>query len=59
MHLASDAASDAVDWRLILTKRWDLTSPRSDPAKATRPELRNGALETRSAATPWHFRTYG
>ena len=36
LHLASDAASAAVDWRLFLPESWDPASPKADPAKAAR-----------------------
>ncbi|GHA55044.1 hypothetical protein GCM10010345_69490 [Streptomyces canarius] len=35
-HLASDAASAAVDWRLFLPESWDCASPKADPAKVAR-----------------------
>lgn len=38
LHLASDHASAAVDWRLFLPKTWDPTSPKADPAKVARRE---------------------
>lgn len=36
LHLASDAASAAVDWRLFLPESWDPASPKADPAKVAR-----------------------
>ncbi|MDO0929581.1 transposase [Streptomyces sp. TG1A-8] len=36
LHLASDAASAAVDWRLLPPESWDPASPKADPAKVTR-----------------------
>ncbi|WP_455907952.1 IS701 family transposase [Streptomyces murinus] len=36
LHLASDAASAAVDWRLFLPERWDPASPKAGPAKVAR-----------------------
>ncbi|MFI1840417.1 transposase [Streptomyces olivaceoviridis] len=36
LHLASDAASAAVDWRLFLSESWDDASPKTDPAKVAR-----------------------
>ncbi|MFD7264066.1 IS701 family transposase [Streptomyces sp. NPDC059874] len=36
LHLASDHASAAVDWRLFLPKSWDPASPEADPAKVAR-----------------------
>ncbi|MFI8233850.1 IS701 family transposase [Streptomyces sp. NPDC085900] len=36
LHLASDAASASVDWRLFLPESWDPASPKADPAKAAR-----------------------
>ncbi|WP_417801248.1 IS701 family transposase [Streptomyces sp. NRRL S-448] len=36
LHLASDHASAAVDWRLFLPETWDPHSPKADPDKAAR-----------------------
>ncbi|MCX3061401.1 IS701 family transposase [Streptomyces beihaiensis] len=36
LHLASDHASAAVNWRLFLPQTWDLSSPKADPAKVAR-----------------------
>ena len=36
LHLASDHASAAVDWRLFLPKSWDPASPEADPSKVAR-----------------------
>ncbi|MBB4893360.1 SRSO17 transposase [Streptomyces olivoverticillatus] len=36
LHLASDHASAAVDWRLFLPETWDPSSPKADPDKAGR-----------------------
>ncbi|MFD8414001.1 IS701 family transposase [Streptomyces sp. NPDC059650] len=36
LHLASDHASAAVDWRLFLPRSWDPASPEADPAKVAR-----------------------
>ncbi|WP_189147465.1 IS701 family transposase [Streptomyces lacrimifluminis] len=36
LHLASDTASAAVDWRLFLPESWDPASPKADPAKTAR-----------------------
>ncbi|MEU2874532.1 IS701 family transposase [Streptomyces olivoreticuli] len=36
LHLASDHASAAVDWRLFLPKTWDPASPKADPGKVGR-----------------------
>jgi SRSO17 transposase len=36
LHLASDRASAAVDWRLFLPGSWDPASPKTDAAKAAR-----------------------
>ncbi|WP_369225465.1 IS701 family transposase [Streptomyces sp. R39] len=36
LHLASDHASTAVDWRLFLPRTWDPASPKADPAKVAR-----------------------
>lgn len=36
LHLASDHASAAVDWRLFLPETWDPASPKADPAKVAR-----------------------
>lgn len=36
LHLASDSASVAVDWRLFLPESWDPASPKADPAKTAR-----------------------
>ncbi|WP_443041587.1 IS701 family transposase [Streptomyces sp. B21-083] len=36
VHLASDAASAAVDWRLFLPESWDPASPKADGAKVAR-----------------------
>ncbi|MGW1008301.1 IS701 family transposase [Streptomyces sp. NPDC002520] len=36
LHLASDHASAAVNWRLFLPQTWDPTSPKADPGKVTR-----------------------
>ncbi|WP_455753009.1 IS701 family transposase [Streptomyces celluloflavus] len=36
LHLASDGASAAVDWRLFLPESWDPASPKADPAKVAR-----------------------
>jgi SRSO17 transposase len=38
LHLASDHASAAVDWRLFLPQNWDPASPKADPAKTARRE---------------------
>lgn len=38
LHLASDTASAAVDWRLFLPGNWDPASPQADPAKTARRE---------------------
>ncbi|MFI5688164.1 IS701 family transposase [Streptomyces sp. NPDC051636] len=38
LHLASDTASTAIDWRLFLPKSWDPASPQADPGKAARRE---------------------
>ncbi|MGW2104986.1 IS701 family transposase [Streptomyces olivaceoviridis] len=36
LHLASDDASAAVDWRLFLPESWDPASPKADPGKVAR-----------------------
>ncbi|UQA91359.1 IS701 family transposase [Streptomyces halobius] len=36
LHLASDHASAAVNWRLFLPRTWDPASPEADPAKVAR-----------------------
>ncbi|MCX4632530.1 IS701 family transposase [Streptomyces sp. NBC_01443] len=36
LHLASDHASAAVDWRLFLPETWDPHSPKADPDKTAR-----------------------
>lgn len=36
LHLASDHASAAVNWRLFLPQAWDPASPKADPAKVAR-----------------------
>ncbi|MGW6396206.1 IS701 family transposase [Streptomyces sp. NPDC055103] len=36
LHLASDHASAAVNWRLFLPETWDPASPKADPDKAAR-----------------------
>ncbi|MEV6013394.1 IS701 family transposase [Streptomyces sp. NPDC051976] len=36
LHLASDHASAAVDWRLFLPQTWDPASPKADPDKTAR-----------------------
>ncbi|WP_415949482.1 transposase [Streptomyces sp. KLOTTS4A1] len=36
LHLASDHASAAVDWRLFLPGTWDPASPKPDPVKVAR-----------------------
>jgi SRSO17 transposase len=36
VHLASDHASAAVDWRLFLPHTWDPASPKADPEKVAR-----------------------
>ena len=36
LHLASDHASAAVDWRLFLPETWDPASPKADPDRTTR-----------------------
>lgn len=36
LHLASDHASAAVDWRLFLPETWDPASPKADPGKVAR-----------------------
>lgn len=36
LHLASDGASAAVNWRLFLPGSWDPASPKGDPAKVAR-----------------------
>jgi len=38
LHLASDTASAAIDWRLFLPKSWDPASSQADPAKVARRE---------------------
>ncbi|MFF4410862.1 IS701 family transposase [Streptomyces sp. NPDC001404] len=38
LHLASDGASAAVNWRLFLPESWDPASPKADPAKVARRE---------------------
>ena len=38
VHLASDHASTAVNWRLFLPKSWDPGSPKADPVKVARRE---------------------
>ncbi|MDX2524794.1 IS701 family transposase [Streptomyces europaeiscabiei] len=38
LHLASDTASAAIDWRLFLPRSWDPASPQADPAKVARRE---------------------
>ncbi|TLQ47693.1 IS701 family transposase [Streptomyces marianii] len=38
LHLASDHASTAVNWRLFLPQTWDPTSPKADPGKVARRE---------------------
>jgi SRSO17 transposase len=38
LHLASDHASAAVDWRLFLPQTWDPASPKADPDKTARRE---------------------
>jgi hypothetical protein len=38
LHLASDTASAAIDWRLFLPKSWDPASPQADPGKVARRE---------------------
>jgi SRSO17 transposase len=39
LHLASNSASAAVDWRLFLPESWDPASPKADPAKVARREV--------------------
>lgn len=36
LHLASDHASAAVNWRLFLPETWDPSSPKADPVKVAR-----------------------
>jgi len=36
LHLASDNASTAVDWRLFVPESWDPASPKADAAKVAR-----------------------
>ncbi|MFC9222517.1 IS701 family transposase [Streptomyces hygroscopicus] len=36
LHLASDHASTAVNWRLLLPRTWDPASPTADPGKVAR-----------------------
>ncbi|MFD5735814.1 transposase [Streptomyces sioyaensis] len=36
LHLASDTASAAVEWRRFLPENWDPASPNADPAKVAR-----------------------
>jgi SRSO17 transposase len=36
LHLASNAASAAVNWRLFLPESWDPASPKAEPAKVVR-----------------------
>ncbi|MFJ3530323.1 transposase [Streptomyces sp. NPDC090132] len=36
LHLASNGASAAVNWRLFLPGSWDPASPKADPAKVAR-----------------------
>jgi SRSO17 transposase len=36
LHLASDHASAAVNWRLFLPQTWDPASPKADPGKVAR-----------------------
>ncbi|KPI06133.1 hypothetical protein OK006_6562 [Actinobacteria bacterium OK006] len=36
LHLASDSASAAVDWRLFLPESWDPASPKAEGAKTAR-----------------------
>ncbi|MFG3296842.1 IS701 family transposase [Streptomyces sp. NPDC048179] len=36
LHLASDDASAAVDWRLFLPESWDPASPKADPGRVAR-----------------------
>lgn len=36
LHLASDGASAAIDWRLFLPESWDPASPKAHPAKTAR-----------------------
>ncbi|EWS93153.1 transposase [Streptomyces filamentosus NRRL 11379] len=36
LHLASNGASAAVNWRLFLSGSWDPASPKADPAKVAR-----------------------
>ncbi|MCQ6248628.1 transposase [Streptomyces solisilvae] len=38
LHLASDTASAAIDWRLFLPRSWDPASPQADLAKVARRE---------------------
>jgi SRSO17 transposase len=38
LHLASDRASAAVNWRLFLPESWDPASPKATPAKVARRE---------------------
>jgi SRSO17 transposase len=38
LHLASDRASAAVNWRLFLPESWDPASPKANPAKVARRE---------------------
>ncbi|MEV0375783.1 IS701 family transposase, partial [Streptomyces sp. NPDC050636] len=38
LHLASDGASAAVNWRLFLPESWDHASPKADPVKVSRRE---------------------
>ncbi|MEU6974353.1 IS701 family transposase [Kitasatospora aureofaciens] len=38
LHLATDRASTAIDWRLFLPKSWDPASGKAEPAKVARRE---------------------
>ena len=57
LHLASDHASAAVNWRLFLPESWDPASPKADPDKVARRErVRHPATMSgmwRSGSWPW------
>lgn len=56
LHLATDHASAAIDWRLFLPATWDPASPEADPAKVarrTRCGIRTRSVTWRSGSWPW------
>ncbi|GAA3289157.1 hypothetical protein GCM10020295_00340 [Streptomyces cinereospinus] len=56
LHMASDGASVAVDWRLFMPESWDPASPKADAARwpaAPRAASPKRSAMSRSGSWPW------